>query len=201
MAGWLDRFVGPGATATELLWQFGAAFAAAVAVPAYALAAGLNWSVLQLAMSGLIALDLVGGVVTNATASGQRWYHRRGQGVKQHLSFAALHIIQLLLVGWLFRSGDWMFVGVFYVYLLSAATVVSFSPLYLQRPVAMAFVVGAVFLNEFAFSPVPGMAWFVPVFFAKLLISHLLKEAPYSDQHGSGPVSAADQPTEGGDRA
>jgi hypothetical protein len=188
MAGWLDRFVGPGATAAELLWQFGAAFAAAVAVPAYALAAGLNWSILQLAVSGLIALDLVGGVVTNATATGQRWYHRRGQGAKQHLAFVSIHIIQLLLVGWFFRSGDWIFVGVFYAYVISAATVVCLLPLYLQRPIAMMFVVGAVFLNEFAFPSVPGMTWFVPVFFVKLLISHLLKEAPYSNRHESHPL-------------
>jgi hypothetical protein len=178
VAGWLDRFVGPGATAAELLWQFGAAFAAAVAVPAYALAAGLNWSTLQLTVSGLIAMDLVGGVVTNATAAGQRWYHRSGQGPKQHLAFAAIHIVQLLLVGWFFRNGDWVFVGVFYAYLMLAVTVVCLSPLYLQRPIAMMSVVGAVFLNEVAFPTVPGMAWFVPVFFVKLLICHLLKEAP-----------------------
>jgi hypothetical protein len=193
VAGWLDRFVGPGATAAELLWQFGAAFAAAVAVPAYALAAGLNWSTLQLTVSGLIAMDLVGGVVTNATAAGQRWYHRSGQGPKQHLAFAAIHIVQLLLVGWFFRNGDWVFVGVFYAYLMLAVTVVCLSPLYLQRPIAMMSVVGAVFLNEVAFPTVPGMAWFVPVFFVKLLICHLLKEAPYSNRHEPRLTAAANQ--------
>jgi hypothetical protein len=79
MAGWLDRCVGPSATAAELLWQVGAASAAAVVVPTYALVAGLNWSTLELAVAGLIAMDLVGGVATNATAAGQRWYHRSGQ--------------------------------------------------------------------------------------------------------------------------
>ena len=189
MAGALDRFIGPGATAAELLWQFGTAFAAGVAVPAYALAAGLNWSTLQLVLSGLIALDLVGGVVTNATATAQRWYHRKGQGTKQHLAFVAIHIVQLLLVGWLFRDGDWTFVGVSYAYLMVAATVVCLSPLYLQRPIAMVFLVGAVLLNEFAFPSVPGMSWFVPVFFVKLLMSHLLKEAPYSSQHEPCPAA------------
>ena len=182
MAGWLDRFVGPGATTAELCWQVVAAFAGAVAVPAYSLMAGLNWSTLQLAVSCLLAMDLVGGMVTNATASGQRWYHRSGQGATQHLAFAAIHIVQLLLAGWFFRSGDWIFVGVFYAYLMFAVTVVCLSPLYLQRPIAMMFVVGAVFLNQFAFPSAPGMEWFVPVYFVKLLISHLLKEAPYSNR-------------------
>jgi hypothetical protein len=73
-------------------------------------------------------------------------------------------------------------VGVFYAYLMLAVTVVCLSPLYLQRPIAMMSVVGAVFLNEVAFPTVPGMAWFVPVFFVKLLICHLLKEAPVEPQ-------------------
>jgi len=203
MAGWLDRFVGPGATGTELLWQFSAASAAAVFVPAYALGADLNWSALQLVVACLLALDLVGGVVTNATAAGQRWYHRKGQGAKQHLAFAAVHILQLLLVGWLFRGGDWLFVGVFYAYLMSAATVVCLSPLYLQRPLAMMLVVGAVFFDEFIFSAAPGMAWFIPVFFIKLLISHLLREAPYSNRQQPRPAAAANQamsPSESGAR-
>ena len=193
MAGWLDRFVGPGATAGELSCQIGAAFAAAVAVPAYAFVAGLNWSSWQLAVSGLLAMDLVGGVVTNATAAAQRWYHRRGQGARQHLAFAAAHIIQLLLVGWFFRGGDWVFVGVFYAHLMLAVTVVCLSPLYLQRPIAMMFVVGAVLLDQFVFPSVPAMAWFVPVFFVKLLISHLLKEAPYSDRQQPRCAVVADQ--------
>jgi len=203
MAGWLDCFVGPGATAAELLWQVGAAFAAAVAVPAYALVAGLNWSTLQLAVSGLIAMDLVGGVVTNSTAAGQRWYHRSGQGVPQHLAFAAIHIVQLLLVGWFFRSGDWIFVGVFYAYLMLAVTVVCLSPLYLQRPIAMILVIGAVFLNHFAFTSAAGMEWFVPVYFVKLLISHLLKEAPYSNRQELRLTAVANQtlnPSGNGDR-
>ena len=180
MAGSWDRFVGPGATAAELLLQIGAAITAAIAVPAHAIVTGINWSTLQIAMSSLLALDLVGGVVTNATATGQRWYHRSGYGFRQHVTFAAIHVVQLVLAAWLFRRGDWTFVSVFYAHLMLAVTVVCISPLYLQRPIALMFMVAAVLLDEFAFPSVPGMAWFIPVFFIKLLISHLLKEAPYS---------------------
>lgn len=71
--------------------------------------------------------------------------------------------------------------------------VVCLSPLYLQRPIAMMFVVGAVLLDQFVFPSVPAMAWFVPVFFVKLLISHLLKEAPYSDRQQPRCAVVADQ--------
>lgn len=75
---------------------------------------------------------------------------------------------------------DWVYFGVFYVYLMIASLIVACVRLYLQRPVALFFFVSALLLNIYVLSPVRGLEWFVPIFFLKLLVSHLVKEAPYS---------------------
>ncbi|MBU0493985.1 MAG: hypothetical protein KKA73_30165 [Chloroflexi bacterium] len=190
LAGAWDRFVGPGATPAELWLLFGTAVTAGIAAPLYAIAANLGWDPLQLVVAGLLALDLAGGVVTNATSTAKRWYHREGQGFAQHLGFVAIHAVQILLVAWLFRGLDWAFFLAMYGYLLAAAIVVLRVPLYLQRPVAVLLYAGALLLNAYAFPPTPGLEWFAPVFFLKLLVSHLLKEAPYRPESEGRPEHA-----------
>ncbi len=184
LAGEWDKFVGPGQTRAELWLILIPSLLAGAALPWYAWRAGLGWTPLQLAVAGLMALDLVGGVITNATATAKRWYHRPGQGWLQHLAFIAVHAVHIALAAWLFRDGDWLYFGVYYAYLLAASLVITRAPLYLQRPVALLLLVGVILLNLYALPSTPGMEWFAPVFFLKLLVSHLLKESPY-------PVEAA----------
>lgn len=173
---WLDQFVGPGATPAELWIQFLPAVGALVVAPAYALTLPIQWSGVQLALIALLGLDLVGGVLTNATVSAKRWYHRPGQGWQQHLSFVALHVVHVFLVAWLFRGGDWIFFGAVAGYLLGAATAIVFSPHQLQRPLALGLF-GVTLLGDcYWFSPTPGLEWFIPFFFLKVLVSHLLPE-------------------------
>ncbi len=179
LAGEWDRFIGPGATRAELALILGSALVAATAVAAYALWQDLAWTSIQMAAAVLLALDLVGGVVANATTAAKRWYHRPGQGFRQHFTFVAVHIYPFL-VAWLFRDGDWAFGFVIYGFLLLAALLILAAPLYLQRPVAMALALVGLALGLMVFPPTPGMAWFVPVLCLKLLVSHLLKEWPYS---------------------
>ncbi len=181
--GWLgewDKFVGPGQTLAELWLILAPSLLAGLAAPLYALKSGLGWTTIQLVVAGLMALDLTGGVVTNATATAKRWYHRSGQGWKQHLGFIAVHALHIALVAWLFRGGDWLYFGIYYACLLAASLVITRSPLYLQRPLALLLLVGVLLVNFYALPPIPGLEWFVPIFFLKLLVSHLLKEAPYT---------------------
>jgi hypothetical protein len=126
-----------------------------------------------------LAADLIGGVITNATSSAKRWYHRRGQTNIHHLMFIAVHALQLFLVAWFFRDGDWTFFVTVYVYLLLAALLILNVPLYLQRPFAMLLFVDALLLNAYLFEPVAGLEWFLPVFFLKLIVCHLLPEYPF----------------------
>jgi hypothetical protein len=127
----------------------------------------------------VIAFDLMGGVLTNASATAKSWYHRPGQGWLQHLGFVSVHFIHLLLVAWLFHGMDWVYFLVFYVYLMVASLVITQVRLYLQRPVALLLFVIALLINYYVLTPVPGLEWFIPVFSLKLLVSHLVKEVPY----------------------
>lgn len=179
LIGSLDRFIGPGATRAEIALELGVAFVAAIAVPAYALWAGLGWSWLQLAVAAVLAFDIAGGVATNATASAKRWYHREGQGFWQHFAFTAVHL-HPLIVAWLFLGMDWAFFGIVYGYLVLAAAAVLLTPLYLRRPVALTLYCGGLAVGLYALSPTPGLEWFVPLFYLKLLVSHILREEPYA---------------------
>lgn len=179
LAGQWDRFVGPGMTRAELLLILGVSLGAAALMALYAVLGGLGWNAAQVILSAIIALDLAGGVATNATSTAKRWYHREGQGAAQHFGFVALHVIHPLLLMALFRPGDWAFVAVVYGYLLLAAAIILRVPLYLQRPLALTLLVGGILVNAYAVVPTAGLEWFVPVLYLKLLVSHLLREEPY----------------------
>jgi hypothetical protein len=178
LLGIIDRLTGPGATAAELVLQFLPSLLAAIAVPTYAIHQ-LSWSPLQLAIASLLAFDIVGGIMTNATSAAKRWYHRPEQGLWLHLGFIAVHGIHLAAVAWLFRSGDSLYFFSTYGYLMVASLIILNLPLYLQRPTAFLFYSFALLLHVYIFIPVTGLEWFLPFLFMKLLVSHLLKEYPY----------------------
>lgn len=175
----LDRFVGPGTTIPEAALQIGVSLGAAAALLLYAHQQNLGWSLLQTLVALLLVLDMVGGVITNASNPAKRWYHRAGHGARQHLGFVALHILQPVLLVLFFRAGDWGYVALVYGYLLLAAVVLVVLPLYLQRPAAMAFWLGGFLLNSYVLLPTAGFEWFLPVFYLKLLVCHLVREEPY----------------------
>jgi len=179
LAGMLDKFIGPGATSAEILLQILPSLMASVAILIYAGHLKLNWSFSQQVIAAVLAFDVVGGVITNATNSAKRWYHRKEQKFKQHFFFIMTHALQIFLVAWLFRNHDWVYFIGWYGYLLVAACIILRVPLYLQRPFALLLYTGAILLDNYAALPVAGMEWFIPLFFLKLLISHLLIEAPY----------------------
>lgn len=181
-SGWLgrlDRFIGPGATPAEVALQLVPSVVAAIAAPLYASTLSIDWSPWQLGLISILGFDLVGGVLTNATAAAKRWYHRPGQGWRQHMTFVAVHLLHIGLVALLFRGGDVHFFMGVAGYLLLAAGLILHSPLYLQKPIALGLYCLALLGNLYLFAPTPGLEWFLPLFFLKLLISHLLNEMPY----------------------
>ena len=179
--GAIDKFIGPGATNGELWLQLAAVVIGTFAAPWVAISRSLDWSIVQLIVAALLSLDLLGGVVTNATATAKRWYHRPEQGWAKHMGFVALHL-HPFLVAWLFTNGNWGYAFVGYGYLLIAAQLILWMPLYLKRPFAMFLYVLGAFISLYALTPIPGMEWFLPVFYLKLLVSHLLKEAPFQPE-------------------
>lgn len=180
--GWrkeIDTFLGPGTTRAELTLEWIVSLAGGLGMLAYALLQPLGWNGWQTAAAVLLAFDLAGGVVTNATSTAKRWYHRPGQRFRHHVTFIAVHGFHLALVAWAFRAGDWNWAMGWYGFLILASLLILWFPLYLRRPVAFSIFGLGFLLAQYLDSPVSGLEWFIPVFLFKLLISHLLREEPY----------------------
>jgi hypothetical protein len=64
-------------------------------------------------------------------------------------------------------------------YLLFSAALVLLVPQYLQRPVTLAAYTCALLLSMYVLRRPPALEWFLPLFYLKLLVSHLPKEEPY----------------------
>ncbi|MBJ7538717.1 hypothetical protein [Marinomonas transparens] len=179
LLGAFDKFVGPGATSTEIILQLGIPFIVLITAPLYAAAISVEWSFMQYCLCGLLAFDIAGGVITNSTSSAKRWYHRKEQTFSKHFSFVVLHLFHLLLVSWVYLSLDLLWVGYSGGYLLVAAIIILLVPQYLQRTISLLFYAIAVLLVLYAFETPYGLEWFLPLFYLKLLVSHLVKEEPY----------------------
>jgi hypothetical protein len=181
-SGWkgqLDRLIGPEATPAELILPLVPSVGAAITAPLYASTLSIDWNPLQLGLIAILGFDLVGGVLTNATAAAKRWYHRPGQSWQQHMTFVCVHLFHIGLVALLLRGGGGLFFAGVASYLLLAAGLILVSPLYLQRPVALGLYGLALLGDRYLFVLTPGLEWFLPLFFLKLLVSHLLKETVY----------------------
>lgn len=187
LPGLWDAFIGPGATVAEEWLQFlGSMILSAIALLIFFIRFPGEPTFTQIMITALIALDLSGGIITNATSTAKRWYHREGQGWRQHIAFVLPHGIHLALLVSLFGGFAWWFFLVFYGYLIATTILILQTPLYLQRPMAFVCYAGVVLLN-IVFVPVAGLEWVVPFLFLKLLISHLLKEAPFRPEEANEP--------------
>ncbi len=174
LAGALDRFIGPGASPAEIALQFGVAAAAAVGAFLYARWVGVpSWSWLHYAVAVLLAFDVMGGVVTNATASARRWYHREGRTARHHMTFVLAHGAHLIVVWLLFAGRDVLWLAGAALYLIVAAALILATPRYLQRAVALSAFAGVLALCLHAWPQPSGLEWFLPLFYLKLLVSYL----------------------------
>lgn len=181
LAGAWDRFIGPGATASEEIVQLaGGAAIGLVACGLYVMERGVpaEWGVALVLV--LIALDLGGGIGTNATGAAKRWYHRPGQGWPQHMGFIAVHLVHVALVSWLWAAdGAAFFLGTGGM-LLVASGVVLGVPLHVQRPVAFCVYALVLLAAQLPWLAAPGLDWFIPLLFLKLILAHLVVEAPFA---------------------
>lgn len=181
-SGWrgaVDRFFGPGPTRAEILVQvIGVPVLGALVLAQVALAeVHLRWwSVVVLAV---VTIDLLGGVLTNATGAAKRWYHRPGTR-GERLRFVCLHVAHLGLVAPLVPDLWWQWLALNAVLLVGLALLIEHTPLPIRRAVAMGALVAATLLNSILI-PVPdGLAWIAPLLYLKLLVAHLIPEAPFA---------------------
>ncbi|MDN3516525.1 hypothetical protein QWY84_02775 [Aquisalimonas lutea] len=177
--GYWDRLVGPGATTAESGLSVAVGLCAVVGVAAYATIHQLGWSWLSHAVAALIVLDVVGGAVVNATTSAKRWYHRAGQGFRQHFGFLALHGLHIAAVAGLFSSAPLLYAVTAYGYVLLTGLATLRAPLRMQRPVAQSAVCGAILLAAWGLPEAPAWEWFLPVLVIKLIVGHATLESPF----------------------
>ena len=184
-AGWrgqIDKLIGPGATKAELNLQLYVPLLAVAIVIAIGLTNDYEWTWGQYTVAGFIALDMVGGIATNLTSAAKRWNFREGNGFNAHMTFIGIHILQLLLVSYFFLDLDLTWVAINYLFLMVSCALILKTPLYLQRAVSgMAFVT-AVILSLYILEAPLHLEWFLPLFYYKLLVSHVVREEPYSPE-------------------
>ncbi|XXF79664.1 hypothetical protein P2318_07870 [Myxococcaceae bacterium GXIMD 01537] len=177
--GHLERFMGPGKSPAELRAELagGAACSALLALLVWRGPESGTWSWVQGLAVALLALDLVGGVLTNATNAAKRWYHRAADP-RPRLAFVSSHVLHLLVVGYLLLPSDGAWVATNAALLLGSAALIERVPAEGKRPVAMAAFMAALLVNLCLFPLPTTLAWFPPLFFLKLLVGHLVPEAP-----------------------
>jgi hypothetical protein len=193
VVGAWDKFVGPGATRAEMVLQLVIPAVAAIAAPFYASHVVEGWSLTQYIVCFILAFDTAGGVVTNATSSAKRWYHRAGQGFRQHFGMASLHLIHIIVVSWLYLGLDIAWLLIAGGYLLAASAVILFVPQYLQRPTSLVSYACGLLISMYLLRQPEGLEWFLPLFYLKLLVSHLPKEEPYRPYEPSKQSNAVDR--------
>lgn len=172
LLGSWDRFVGPGMSAGETVLVIGAGIVGGLCVALHLSALDRAWPVMALGV--LIGADIIGGAVCNMTGTTKRWYHRPEQRPRDHLGFIALHLLYVVAVAWAFRGAgfDAIFALVVGGFLIVAASMVVYAPAGLRSPLATALYAVALGLSLYGVGPTPGLEWFVPLLFVKLLIGH-----------------------------
>lgn len=167
--------LGPDATAGEKWIVFAPALIAGVCAGGWFWAAyptGLDqvWRVVLIA---LLAIDIVGGILTTAVPSGRRWWANKEKTASARWQFALLHTIHLLIFSWVYTINPIASSSVTVALLIVGTAVI------LACPPQLRFACGfAVFLAASALTAVTvfghlAVGWFLPCFFLKIFVSHL----------------------------
>ena len=182
-----DGLAGTSSTLSERILAYGFAAVATVSVVGFLRLveehpATFGW---RLWLLIFFVFDVVGGVVANMLNSCKRMYHAPVQAnetgfirlVKNPLAFTALHIHPIIFA-WAFFGDPWLGAA-WYVALVASVAITLATPLYLRRPIATGFVLAAIFVNLYGPSLVPGLDWFIPCLFLKIVLAHAVREEPY----------------------
>lgn len=168
-----DRMIAPGATRGEVTIGFSSAFGGAAL--AFGLAVHADYSFIAILVITLVAFDMFGGAVVNATGAAKLWYHRRGRTSAHHLGFVAIHV-QPFLLAWAVPDFTWLAASIIYCLALVGALVVTAAPPLLRRPIAFGATAFAIVCATSMLTIPHALAWFAPVLLIKLLLAHLLPE-------------------------
>lgn len=181
-----DGFFGTGATTAEqvVVWVFGLTGTGIIGWLVWV--QSMPWTWWQYVIAGLLALDVLGGVVANSLNSCKRFYHSPlhpeeigfNAIAKNHLFFTLFHV-HPLIVALLFGNVNLLYGVFWYTTLVLSTFTVLQSPLYLRRPIALVIIMIAILLNLYGIDTVRGFEWLVPTLFLKIVYGHLVREEPY----------------------
>jgi hypothetical protein len=161
--------VGPDASRAENAGTIALAVAGAVFPP---LLAPQRSGALDRLVLGVLGADLWGGAWANNTPSCVRWYERGGQGVAEHLRFAALHL-HPFVIAWLNHNGChapwWVRGAAQYGYLVVATMAIARLRGAKRRIAGLIGTAGGMAVGR-ALDGRPGTAWFASVYYVKLLL-------------------------------
>lgn len=185
-SGKTDLTVGTEATISEKSIVWCASAVGTIVLGIYWWNTQSDWKILHYAIAIALSLDIIGGVVANATNSCKRFYHsppREDEGrlagfLKTGMNFDLLHV-HPIFVGALFPNSSIGTGAIWYLGLIASAALVYRCPLYLKRPVAFTAVMAAVLLNSIGFTMGSGFEWLIPALFIKIVYGHGVQEEPY----------------------
>lgn len=181
---------GEGATPRETVLVYGVGLVATAFILVQNLNSGAVSTTLEIIVLALVTLDVISGVVANATRSTNVWYRQRGFGAQ--FMFLVVHIVHLLVAVLVLDPGNWLFLGAVYLYMLIAGTVVLLiQSAELQRPAAYGLYVFGVIGAVYLLAPAPVLLWFAPVYFAKLIICFAVDH--YGARAQSSPANETPQ--------
>jgi hypothetical protein len=175
--GLWDRLIGPGATPAENILIVTSSIAGALAAALWLW--GLEFDSLRLVIGAVLGFDIIGGAICNATDTTKRWYHRPEVKWIQHIAFVLPHLIHVAIVSWLFQESikfSWNYFSSISAYLIFATVIVLVVPNYLKRPVAAGLYLIGIAIGFYGVASTPGLEWFIPALFLKLLTGHLVPD-------------------------
>ncbi|MDJ0859601.1 MAG: hypothetical protein QNI90_15200 [Dinoroseobacter sp.] len=182
-----DALVGSGASSAERLMGYGGAALLTVLLTCFAylndapVTTWWQWAVLV-----FFAYDIGGGAVANMLNSCKRFYHsppkpaegRIVRAAKDVRVFTAIHIHPIVAAALL--GGSVANAVIWYVLLQLAVWTVLLAPLYLRRPLATLLTISALIVESNLLPLGPGLEWFLPCLFIKMVMGHAVQEEPYA---------------------
>ena len=145
----------------------------------------IDWSIAQIIVASLLALDMVGGVITNSLGSMKRFLHTDkqldlswlGKLVGSKFLFPLIHI--QIFAAPLFFDVSWEYAFFWYGSMMGSVLLIHSLPLYLHRAVALLIVMLSIMIGPIVFLPPVGLEWLAPIYMIKLVLSHGVREEPY----------------------
>lgn len=184
--GGIDPLCGTGATAAERLLAYGMAtlFTGIILIANHHrdIPIADSW---RIALLAFFAFDIAGGAVANMLNSCKRFYHtglQPGEGqharlAKNPMLFTAIHVHPIIVA--YFFDGNLLNAVAWYALLLISVAVVLALPLYLRRAAATGLTVLALLGSQYLLPLGPGLEWFIPCLFIKMVLGHAVQEEPY----------------------